>query len=123
MNRVFEFSPPQLRVIVFLSALLFILFAGRLLYDYSRVDENSLRLSVSIAEPDNRYAPALKVDLNLSPADSLELLPGIGPALARRIVAMRETERFITPEDVMKVDGIGHATFAKIQPYIEVREW
>jgi len=123
MNRAFEFSPAQLRVIVLLSALLVILSAYRFLFDYSRVDAKSLRLSVNIAESDSRYAPAIKVDLNLSPADSLVLLPGIGPVLAGRIVAMRDSIRFEKPEDIMKVNGIGYSTFSRIKSYIEVRAW
>lgn len=123
MNRFFEFSPAQLRVIVFLSALLVILSAYRFLFSYSRLDDNSLRLSVKIAETDARYAPIIKVDLNLSPADSLELLPGIGPVLARRIVAMRDSIPFTKPEDLLRVNGIGYATYEKIKSYIEVRQW
>ena len=123
MNRFFEFSPAQLRVIVILSALLAILSAYRLLYDYSRVDDNSFRLSVKVADTDYRYAPVFKIDLNLSPADSLELLPGIGPSLATRIVAFRDSVRFEKPADIMKVRGIGYATFEKIKPYIGVRAW
>ena len=123
MNRFFEFSPAQLRVIVILSALLVILSAYRFLYDYSRVDESSFRLSVKVADNDYRYTPVFKIDLNLSPADSLELLPGIGPSLARKIVSFRDSIRFEQPSDIMKVRGIGYSTFEKIRPYIEVRAW
>ncbi|MEW5923267.1 MAG: helix-hairpin-helix domain-containing protein [Candidatus Zixiibacteriota bacterium] len=123
MNRFFEFSPAQLRVIVFLSALLVVLSAYRFLFSYSRLDENSMRLSVKIAETDTRYSPVIKVDLNLSPADSLELLPGIGPVLARRIVARRDSIPFKKPEDILDVNGIGFSTYEKIKSYIEVRQW
>lgn len=123
MNRFFEFSPAQLRVVVFLSALLIILSAYRFLFSYSRLDENSMRLSVKIAETDTRYAPVIQVDLNLSPADSLELLPGIGPVLARRIVARRDSVPYEKPEDILNVNGIGYSTYERIKPYIEVRQW
>jgi DNA uptake protein ComE-like DNA-binding protein len=120
MNRFFDFSPPQLKVVVFLAALLVVLSLFHFVRSYSDVDEESLNFSVQIADKDRTYSPTVIVDLNLSPADSLELLPLIGPALAQRIVAYRDSACFEKPEDIMKVKGIGFKTYEKIKSYLKV---
>ena len=62
------------------------------------------------------------VDINAADAQKLESLPGIGPALAKRIIEYRQTHGpFGTPEEVMNVDGIGQKTFERIQPFVCVR--
>ena len=63
----------------------------------------------------------IMVDLNNSPRDSLELVPGIGPAYAARIVAYRDSSGgFLSKEDLMKIRGIGGKTYLRIEPYITV---
>lgn len=48
------------------------------------------------------------IDLNRADAALLEILPGIGPALARRIVADRAQHGFFAAvEDLERVPGIG----------------
>jgi len=66
-------------------------------------------------------APAGKVNLNTATVSQLEELPGIGPALAARIVEHRQKNgAFKSVEDVMAVRGIGEKNFAKIQAYLSV---
>lgn len=61
------------------------------------------------------------VDLNAADAATLETLPGIGPALAERILAWREEHgRFATVEDLLDISGIGDAKFADLQPRVRV---
>ncbi|MFJ4220936.1 helix-hairpin-helix domain-containing protein [Curtobacterium luteum] len=61
------------------------------------------------------------VDLNAADAATLETLPGIGPALAERILAWREEHgRFAAVEDLLDVSGIGDAKFADLQPRVRV---
>ena len=62
-----------------------------------------------------------RLDLNRASADDLELLPGVGPALARRIVAERERRGgFRSVDDVTGVKGIGPRTLARLQPLLRV---
>ncbi len=56
-----------------------------------------------------------KININKAPADLLEMLPGIGPALAERIVEGRPYESI---EDVTRVSGIGEATYANLKDLI-----
>ena len=58
-----------------------------------------------------------RLDLNLATEAELTLLPGIGPALAKRILRGRPFE---SPEALQQVSGIGAKTFARLQPFIEV---
>ena len=66
-------------------------------------------------------APAGKVNLNTATVSQLEDLPGVGPALAARIVEHRQKNgAFKSVEDVMAVKGIGEKNFSKIQPHLSV---
>ena len=62
-----------------------------------------------------------KLDINSAKKDWLELLPGIGPRLADRIISSRELDgKFENIEDIQRVKGIGIKTFLKIQNLIMV---
>ena len=68
-------------------------------------------------------APQGLININTAPADTLELLSGIGPVMAARIVAYRaEIGEFKTIEEIMDVSGIGPATFEKIKDQITVED-
>ena len=64
-----------------------------------------------------------KIDINRAEPWLLEALPGIGEVLAQRIVDYRsENSPFKRIEDLLKVSGIGPATFEKIKDYITVSD-
>lgn len=61
-----------------------------------------------------------RVCINSASASELQQLPGIGPALAQRIVETRSRGRFASVEDLLRVPGIGKAKLAKLRDYVEV---
>lgn len=62
-----------------------------------------------------------KMNINTATVDELDALPGIGPALAQRIVDYRtQNGDFKTIEDIKKVRGIGDALFNQIKDLITV---
>lgn len=61
-----------------------------------------------------------RVRINSAGVSELQQLPGIGPALAQRIVETRNSGRFTSAEDLLRVPGIGKAKLAKLRDYVEV---
>lgn len=63
-----------------------------------------------------------RIDLNTAALSDLCLLPGIGEALAGRILSYRETNgSFSSVDELAAVSGIGDATVARLRPYITVK--
>ncbi len=77
--------------------------------------------TVSMPKSANETPATLVVNLNTATVAQLELLPGIGPAIAQRIVDYRTANgNFSTIEQLMEVKGIGQATFDKLKDNIVV---
>lgn len=60
------------------------------------------------------------VDINSANADELTELPGIGPALAERIVEYRQSRRFENASQLQRVDGIGPSTLENIASLVRI---
>jgi competence protein ComEA len=60
------------------------------------------------------------VNLNQATEEQLELLPGIGPKVAKEIVAYRAQKQFEKPADIRHIKGVGKATFTKIKDHLAV---
>jgi competence protein ComEA len=66
--------------------------------------------------------PSGPININTAPASRLEDLPGVGPAMAARIVEYRATAgRFSRVEDIMNVSGIGAKKFARMKPFLSIK--
>ncbi|MDF1812291.1 MAG: helix-hairpin-helix domain-containing protein [Verrucomicrobiales bacterium] len=61
--------------------------------------------------------PGGPVDINKANTAELQRLPGVGSAMAKEIVKGRPYE---TPQDLLKVKGIGPKTLDKMLPLVEV---
>lgn len=60
--------------------------------------------------------PRHLVDVSSAPAGEIEALPGVGPVLAARIVAVRERAPFASLDDLTRVPGVGAATIERMRP-------
>ncbi len=65
-------------------------------------------------------APSGVVNIQTASADELQLLPGIGPSKAQAIIAHRDRRAFRRVQDIMRVRGIGRATFRRLQSMMTV---
>ena len=87
---------------------------------YAWPTDDAPRLSVKVSTDAADFRGTFILDPNLTPADSLELLPGIGPALADSIVKFRAIQSFDSIEDLLRIPGIGPKTLDRMKPYLEV---
>ena len=74
-------------------------------------DESAVkhRRSTALAEP-------ARIDLNFGSQEQLESLPGIGPALAKAIIAARP---FASAEEITRVRGVGLKLLERLRPLIQ----
>ena len=87
----------------------------------SGLDESASGKSSSAKAGSGRNSSMMQsVRINSASVSELQLLPGIGPALAQRIVETRNGGRFTSAEDLLRVPGIGKAKLAKLRNYVEV---
>lgn len=79
----------------------------------------SLQPGVSGAEDTGSLRGAGVVNINTASLEELDALPGVGPSTAQAILDDREKNGpFSSPEDLMRVSGIGEKKFEKIRDLI-----
>jgi len=81
-----------------------------------------LALAPALAEAQKEKAPAAdKINLNEATFDQLQTLPGVGPALAERILEHRhEVGKFKRIEEILNIKGMGEKKFQKIKDRLVV---
>jgi competence protein ComEA len=68
-----------------------------------------------------RVDASTPLDVNLASAADFERLPGVGRALAARIVDVRTREGpFGSVDDLRRVRGVGEATLERLRPRLAV---
>ena len=93
-----------------------------------RAPEKAAQVGVQAVEPRAGTSPTRfqssivgSLNLNTAYAETLQALPGIGPALAGRIVTYRlEDGSFQTVEDLLQVPGIGPKRWERMRHAIRV---
>ena len=125
MSRIsdfFEFSPAQYRFLLVLCAAAALMAVFLLVRSLASPDREAPDFSLFLADAEVEYTGLVILDPNTAPADSLELLPGIGKVLADRIVAYRQHHRFERPVDLTEVKGIGPKLFERLRNYIRIKQ-
>lgn len=114
----------------FLSAIFFALVTGITLVlplgnDCRRASARGMPPSSQEPRPaksraSSKPAPS-PLDVNLASAEDFQKLPGVGPQLARRIVAYRQKHGpFRRVEDLMAIRGMGLKKWKAIRPYLRL---
>src|SRR4051794_17372237 len=60
------------------------------------------------------------VNINTASEDQLRLLPGIGPAKVRSILAYRQKHPFRTVEELVRIKGIGRKMVRRLRLHLTV---
>lgn len=68
-----------------------------------------------IEEHEATFESSKQVSLKRGDEEDFTRLPHVGPQLAKRIVAYRETHGFHRKEDILKVKGIGAKTYESLE--------
>jgi len=104
----------MVRRIVVLTAMLLTTISG---VAFAAADQQS----TSAKQNKTTVTAAAPVNINTASSTDLEKLPGVGPAMAQRIVEYRQKNSgFKKIEDLMQVKGIGEKKFLRLKPLVTI---
>ncbi len=99
-----------------LLALAVSLLVMSLCYWWYLASQQGTPLKIDRAEP---LSAAFQIDINTADWPEIIQLPGLGETMARRILSERNIHGpFQRIDELVRVDGIGPKTLAKIRPYL-----
>ena len=88
-----------------------------------RLTERLEEIELSSAVKESKRPPADgSINPNTASKEQLEMIPGIGPSTAQKIIDARPGQVFITPNDLLSISGIGQRTLEKMQAYLIFEE-
>jgi len=77
--------------------------------------------AISSALPAKKKPPAAPINLNTATSDELQLVPGIGPVTAEKILQMRKSYGpFKSVDDLLAIRGLGAKRLEKMRKYLTV---
>ena len=89
--------------------------------DSSAADVADAAVETAAAPRRTGKPPPARTNINTATAEQLQRLPGIGPALAARVVEHRRVHGpFRHPDRIVDVRGIGDKTLEKLRPWIHL---
>jgi|GEM_PF-885899 len=62
-----------------------------------------------------------QLNINTATQPQWELLPGIGPSTAAKIVEYRSKHPFADATQLMRVKGVGRKTFDRVKPFLSTK--
>ncbi len=90
-------------------------------YSKSKTTINVTGITSSEITTNTSASHSALININTADSEELELLPGIGPALANAIIEYRtENGDFENTEDIMNVSGISLMVYRSIESLITV---
>ncbi|MCK4224093.1 MAG: helix-hairpin-helix domain-containing protein [candidate division Zixibacteria bacterium] len=123
-----NFTPQETKALIFLLLALLV-GSGITLYKRTQpqfapeliVEKREVDSLLQIQSPLNQEQGKKKINLNQATSAELQLLPGVGPTLSRRIVEYREANgKFHQIEELKQIPGIGLKKFEQLKEYITV---
>lgn len=93
---------------------------GNTLHLFCKGPDNRAIIQSGTMKSSQLLTLGLPLDLNQVTEADLELLPGIGPALARRIIEFRQKNGYFeSVNELLQVEGIGEKKFKQLSRYFK----